>query len=62
MDKLIRDCRQEQTIVFLHIPKAAGSTLNEIIRRQYDPDAILSVYAGDEEIDIHGRSDPPPRG
>lgn len=32
----------QKTIIFLHIPKTAGRTLNNIIRRQYEPDVIFS--------------------
>jgi len=42
--------QEQQALIFLHIPKAAGSTLNQIIQRQYGPEAAFSVYVGDEEI------------
>lgn len=29
------------TIAFLHLPKTGGTTLNHIIRRQYDPDQLF---------------------
>jgi hypothetical protein len=33
-----------KTVIFLHIPKTAGSTLLRIIERQYDPSEIYSLY------------------
>jgi hypothetical protein len=32
------------TVLFLHIPKAAGSTLSTIIQRQYQPEAVYKSY------------------
>lgn len=32
-----------QTLFFLHIPKAAGSTLTAIIKQNYDPERVLSI-------------------
>ena len=34
-----------QTIIFLHIPKAAGTTLHRILERHYPPSAIFSIGA-----------------
>jgi hypothetical protein len=34
----------EQTIIFLHIPKTAGSTLNSIMERQYPRQQFYSLY------------------
>ena len=31
------------TVIFLHIPKAAGTTLHRILERQYPPTAIFSI-------------------
>ncbi len=36
--------RSQPLIVFLHLPKTAGSTLARIIERQYDSSAILPLY------------------
>ena len=33
----------DRTVIFLHIPKAAGSTLNRVIAQNYRPAAILKV-------------------
>jgi hypothetical protein len=33
-----------KTVIFLHIPKTAGSTLLRIIEKQYHPDEICSLY------------------
>lgn len=35
--------QQEKTVIFLHIPKAAGTTLNMIFKRQYEPPAIYEI-------------------
>ena len=32
------------TTIFLHIPKAAGSTLTTIIQRQYRPEEMIKSY------------------
>lgn len=32
----------KQTVIFLHIPKTAGTTIRDITRRQYSPKAIFS--------------------
>lgn len=37
---------RNKTLIFLHIPKAAGSTLARIIRRQYHPATIYEHYPG----------------
>lgn len=34
---------QRKTLIFLHIPKTAGSTLHKIIERQYKPKSIFSI-------------------
>ena len=34
---------KETTVIFLHIPKTAGSTLHQIIRRQYPASAIYHI-------------------
>lgn len=33
----------QKAVIFLHIPKAAGSTLHDIIERQYSPKLVYSV-------------------
>jgi len=33
----------KQPLIFLHIPKAGGTTLHGIIERQYDPSCIFSI-------------------
>lgn len=42
------------TLIFLHLPKAAGTTLKSIIRRQYDPDNTFVV--DDVVIDAYGET------
>ena len=34
-------------LVFIHLPKTAGTTVREILRHQYGPDAICGIYDGD---------------
>jgi len=40
-----RDSKSGRSIVFLHIPKAAGTTLHRIIERQYPPATLLTFGA-----------------
>lgn len=35
--------KQKQALIFLHVPKAAGTTLRKIIERQYKSEAILTT-------------------
>lgn len=35
---------QEKTVIFLHIPKTAGTTMHSIMEKQYPPAAIYSTY------------------
>lgn len=39
--------KQQQTVIFLHIPKAAGTTLKHVLQRQ---------YLKEERLDLHGVS------
>ena len=34
-------------LIFLHVPKTAGSTFRHIIERQYDSSSILHLYESD---------------
>jgi hypothetical protein len=44
MNKLTREyTRAYESLIFLHIPKTGGVTLNKIIRRQYPHKAIFSI-------------------
>src|SRR5689334_6319058 len=36
--------RSKPVLIFLHLPKAAGTTLTQIIERQYGASAILPLY------------------
>jgi hypothetical protein len=38
---------QLPTVIFLHIPRTAGTTLHRIIERQYRPEEIYSMKGGD---------------
>lgn len=46
MTQLTKSPEQERSIIFLHVPKAAGSTLNKIIERQYEQKSIFSIENG----------------
>jgi hypothetical protein len=53
MKKLDKHANQEQVLIFLHIPKAAGSTLRRIIEKQYEPSTIFTIpsfYSSKEEF------------
>ena len=43
MPKSSKNTKQEQSLIFLHVPKAAGSTFYKIIERQYKPNSIFSI-------------------
>lgn len=45
-DRVKNNTRQKQTLIFLHIPKVAGTTLMQIIRHQYEKDAIYRIDSG----------------
>ncbi|MBK8899818.1 MAG: sulfotransferase family 2 domain-containing protein [Anaerolineaceae bacterium] len=46
----------EKLIFFLHIPKAAGSTLSQILRRQYGAARVLDSYPATFRKKIHGKN------
>jgi hypothetical protein len=53
MKKLDKHANQENVLIFLHIPKAAGSTLHRIIEKQYEPSTIFTIpsfYSSKEEF------------
>jgi len=35
--------------VFLHIPKTAGTTLNSVLDKNFDPDRVLDVYTREQQ-------------
>lgn len=35
--------KPEKSVIFLHIPKAAGSTLNKIVEKQYDSNTVFKI-------------------
>jgi len=49
MTKMAKSDVKKQTILFLHIPKAAGSTLHTVFNRQYK---LANVFTIDEERSI----------
>jgi hypothetical protein len=42
--------RQDGTVIFVHIPKAAGTTLRKVILREYKPDTVFVVQMSNEEL------------
>lgn len=38
-----KNIKEERSVIFLHVPKAAGATLHGIIERQYRPTAIFTI-------------------
>ena len=44
MNKINWPNKKHESLIFLHIPKAAGTTLMTILDRQYEPDVIFSTY------------------
>jgi len=49
MTKMAKSNIKQQTVIFLHIPKAAGSTLHAVFNRQYK---LANVFTIDEERSI----------
>ena len=47
MRKLTKDKKQGKSVIFLHIPKVGGTTVNRIIDRQYKPNTIYRVRDDD---------------
>ncbi len=43
LDSLKKSTKNQQAVIFLHMPKTAGSTLNSIVERQYRSVEILSI-------------------
>ena len=41
------DGTEDKVLLFLHIPKTAGTTLNSIIHKQYAPEVIYNVAGPD---------------
>jgi len=41
--------KQKQKIIFLHLPKTAGSSLKTVFENQYKPSEIINVYSPEEE-------------
>lgn len=48
--KVINVTDKESTLIFLHIPKAAGATLSSVVWRQYQDNEIFLIY-GREPLD-----------
>ena len=47
MTKSTKDKESEKSVIFLHIPKVGGTTVNKIINRQYKPNTIYRVRDDD---------------
>lgn len=47
--EICKKTAQEQCLIFLHIPKTAGSTLHNIINNQYESDQIFNLGEGTQE-------------
>ena len=47
MTKLTEKKKLDQSVIFLHIPKVGGTTINKIIDRQYKPNTIYRVRDDD---------------
>jgi hypothetical protein len=48
---LVNNPKSEQAVIFLHIPKTAGTTLHRIIERHYRPEHRYSVgFSEDESV------------
>ena len=43
LDSLKESSNNQKAVIFLHIPKAGGSTLNSILKRQYKSATIFSI-------------------
>ncbi len=48
--KTFRHNKKERTVIFLHLPKTAGKTLNLIIQNQYRPEDIYSLPLNQKKI------------
>jgi hypothetical protein len=48
---------EESSVIFLHIPKAAGTTLHRIIEQQYEPNTIFTIHEGKTIIDFKNLSE-----
>ncbi len=54
----------DRVVIFLHLPKAAGSTLNRVIAQQYPPEAIYKPGTKPPEVvarELAEVTRPPPR-
>jgi Galactose-3-O-sulfotransferase len=43
---------RERLLIFLHIPKTAGSTVLRILEREYGQDAVLRAYEANEPAEV----------
>lgn len=47
--KYVSESVEKMSLIFLHVPKAAGTTFQAILNRRYSPDQIFSIYS------LHGK-------
>lgn len=44
MDNLVNGAREKQIVIFVHVPKTAGTTLRHIIQYQFQPNNVFEFY------------------
>jgi hypothetical protein len=45
------------SLIFLHVPKTAGTTVRAIIERQYPPSEVYAIYEGSRAVGHHSMAD-----
>ena len=48
-----KSIKQEESVIFLHIPKTAGSTLSKIVEQQYDSSTVFKLKNDCPQESIH---------
>jgi len=51
----------KEQIIFLHIPKTAGTTLREIVHTQYPAENIIAIYPDEPFMNMETFSQLPPK-
>jgi hypothetical protein len=44
--------RKKNTLIFLHVPKAAGSTVNHILRWKYKPKSVYNISGSKDQLKL----------
>ena len=52
MSKSVKEDTKDQIVIFVHIPKTAGTTLRNIIERNFDKQAIFAIDGRDPQKSI----------